>query len=331
MNQKRISNLEAKANAMQIYNKYSPEERCSFDIIRTVTDLGYTIIFRPTDDLLGATIEVEDEYRGILITSQRSLPIQRFTLAHELGHLILNHKMWFDPLISNEDLSSHNFSAYPEEEAANTFASELLAPRKLIFSIAKSQGWRLKDFSNPFVIYQLSLRLGLSFKATCWALERCSVISYEEAYKLATKTKVKEMKEYLTMGIEISDPWSDVWNITKNDGKRKLECGPNDLFAISVQDNSSSGYLWIVEDQEGEFEIMYKLYEEFTPLYGKNLSRTMFIKTRHEGKHTLRLKHMRPWNMETIDTFCISYTNYGKEPDGYPRFVKEMRIGDMHA
>jgi len=50
---------------------------------------------------------------------------QRFTIAHELGHLLLEH---VDVQNIEEDLASRN----PEETAANTFAAELLAPLELL-------------------------------------------------------------------------------------------------------------------------------------------------------------------------------------------------------
>ncbi len=50
---------------------------------------------------------------------------QRFTIAHELGHLLLEH---MDVQSNQEGLVSKN----PEETAANAFAAELLAPLKFL-------------------------------------------------------------------------------------------------------------------------------------------------------------------------------------------------------
>ena len=50
---------------------------------------------------------------------------QRFTIAHELGHLLLEH---LDVQSKEEDLVSGN----PKETAANTFAAELLAPSEFL-------------------------------------------------------------------------------------------------------------------------------------------------------------------------------------------------------
>ena len=50
---------------------------------------------------------------------------QRFTIAHELGHLLLEHA---DVQDMEKDLASRN----PRETAANAFAAELLAPLEFL-------------------------------------------------------------------------------------------------------------------------------------------------------------------------------------------------------
>ncbi len=64
-------------------------------------------------------------------------PVRRlFSLAHEFGHFVLNHHMWFD---SNHDVSIDNPPSEgcegedrtPEREA-NIFAAELLVPRAIL-------------------------------------------------------------------------------------------------------------------------------------------------------------------------------------------------------
>ena len=50
---------------------------------------------------------------------------QRFTIAHELGHLILEHA---DLRNNEDDYASRN----PEETAANKFAAEILAPLEFL-------------------------------------------------------------------------------------------------------------------------------------------------------------------------------------------------------
>ena len=52
------------------------------------------VMFRPLKNLLGAYID--DPGQGVMVTTQRQLPVQRFTAAHELGHAALGHEASLD-------------------------------------------------------------------------------------------------------------------------------------------------------------------------------------------------------------------------------------------
>src|SRR6266566_2252446 len=185
--------LHAAGEAARILDKFPLGQRTSFDIIRAVTNLGFPIIFRPTKDLLGATVEVGEDSLGILVTTNRNLAIQRFTLAHELGHIRLGHKMRFHFFDDEKDRPVPDRSNRLEEETAEEFASGLLASRHNISRIASAQNWHASQIRDPGTIYQLSLRLGISFKATCWALARNQMIS-ESARRVALGTEVSKLK-----------------------------------------------------------------------------------------------------------------------------------------
>jgi hypothetical protein len=60
------------------------------DVFGAIGKLGATLMFQKLDKLLGAYIPAEEP--GVLITTQRTLPVQRFTGAHELGHLYMRHE-----------------------------------------------------------------------------------------------------------------------------------------------------------------------------------------------------------------------------------------------
>lgn len=59
----------------------------------------------------------------IVVSKGVPLPRQRFTVAHELGHILLGHVGEYK-LVNREPAPSDN----PIEQAANVFASRLLAP-----------------------------------------------------------------------------------------------------------------------------------------------------------------------------------------------------------
>ncbi len=84
-------------------------------------------IFKSLDkeiEVSGVDLGTEDGFcvGGVLINYNSSSPVvrQRFTVAHELGHILLGHN-------SNSRIIDFN-SKNTDEKLANVFASELLVP-----------------------------------------------------------------------------------------------------------------------------------------------------------------------------------------------------------
>lgn len=325
MRSRRERILQAAGEAARILNKFPLGRRTGFDIVRAVTDLGFPIIFRPTKDLLGATVAVGVDSQGILVTTNRNLAIQRFTLAHELGHIRLGHKMRFHLLDDEEDRPISDESNPLEEDAAEEFASGLLASRQNISRIANAQNWVASQIRDPATIYQLSLRLGISFKATCWALARCKILSPESARRLALGTEVSKLKTALASPYSLPDSWADVWRLTEGDVGSFLECGPNDLFAVVVRDSSSSGFLWELEESAQDFEVVLEK-TDITASYGADSSRLLLLRCKAPGNHRLGIEHRRPWSGERLSGIEISIVNFGKEIEGLPRQVRQEML-----
>jgi hypothetical protein len=68
------------------------------DVFGAIAKLGATLMFQPLDKLLGAFLPGDEV--GVLITTKRPLPVQRFTGAHELGHLYMRH----EPSLDDENI-----------------------------------------------------------------------------------------------------------------------------------------------------------------------------------------------------------------------------------
>lgn len=81
----------------------------------------------------------EDEYVGIAFNENDPWCRRRFTIAHEIGHLLLGHTC-------NEGSGTTN------ETEANIFASELLMPLKLL----KSDYPRIKNLPDLAKLYRVS-------------------------------------------------------------------------------------------------------------------------------------------------------------------------------
>jgi Zn-dependent peptidase ImmA (M78 family) len=111
--------------------------------------------------------------------------VKRFIGAHELGHLYMRHQLSLD----DEDIlrrAPFSVSSHAEhyEREADAFASMVLAPAWLLALIVQRQKWPADALADPRTAYQLSLRLGTSYSATCYALERHKGITCAQRERL---------------------------------------------------------------------------------------------------------------------------------------------------
>ena len=115
-------------------------EEWRIDVFGVISKLGATLMCQPLDKLLGAYIPGDEN--GVLITTQRSLPIQRFTAAHELGHLYMQH----EPSLDDEGILRRSpftgsVMVDRQEREADAFASTFLVPPWLIAILLQKQAW----------------------------------------------------------------------------------------------------------------------------------------------------------------------------------------------
>ena len=320
--------LRATSRAATLFDERHRGKRTSFDIVGAVLDLGIPLLFRPLNNLLGAVVVFSGGRRGIIVTTKRDLHVQRFTLAHELGHILLGHDSRFDSTIELAGKNASN-SRPAEEVAADTFASELLCPKSLLLDVAKKKTWNRCALQQPEHIYQLSLRLGISYQAACWSLVNTGVLKHAEATKL-TEYPLASLKQELAKDVSISDPWANVWELSKDDSGTFLEAGPNDLFVVRVQDNSSSGYIWKLIDVGEHVDL---ISEEGTcklsDCYGTASNRLIYFRFTVPGVHRLVFEHVRPWNQTKLDEITIEIDDHGKELLGLARREKLQALSQV--
>lgn len=130
------------------------------NLCNIIENLGISVIVIENDDNyfkgFDGVSEIVDGVPFICFASDINYYRQRFTLAHELGHLILD----IDPKLD-------------EEKICNDFASSLLLPRKAIeFEFGKN---RLGISTREYEIVRDEYRT--SIKAIIYRLEKCGVIS----------------------------------------------------------------------------------------------------------------------------------------------------------
>lgn len=83
---------------------------------------------------------------------------QRFTLAHELGHYVLEHGSGFRDTTYSFD---RNFN--PRETEANYFAAELLMPAEYVSRYVQLNNLDIHEMATFFDVSQQAMRVRLDF------------------------------------------------------------------------------------------------------------------------------------------------------------------------
>ena len=135
-------------------------------------------------DVIDDSGEFDSESNKILVNSLEPDTRQRFTLAHELGHFVLNHQ--------GVNHRSDDSSVYSDEQlrvneiAANQFAAELIMPknlvRKCLIQTMKDLNYDLKqtfDESDLENIYEdMAQKMKVSKQALKYRLNNLKVFKY---------------------------------------------------------------------------------------------------------------------------------------------------------
>lgn len=296
------------------------------DVFGTIVEQGIPLIFRPLDNLLGAYIPGDTP--GVIVSTKRPLSIQRFTAAHELGHCLLGHHSSLDTeeMLARAPFGDADYDF--QEMEADAFAAEFLVPYWLLMHHAAQKGWNADSMKMALFVYQMSLRVGVSYHATCYALLRHNIISYTDQRNLLNVQR-RDIKSELLSEFQ-PESWfeTDVWELTVEDEGTVIEGGPNDLFIIRLNENSGAGYLWNIEElRESGFAIVedYRDFGEGPASFGGDVTRIIAAQASTELMGDVRLHLARPWeeNTEPASTFEVKYNLSGKER-GLPRAIRHL-------
>lgn len=317
--------LNAINEANRLHQRLNSEHRVQasgggIDIFGSILELSVPLLFRPLDHLLGAYVPKPSA--GIIITTERNLAIQRFTGAHELGHLILGHSGSLDDasILTRSPFGPAQYDTV--EAAADAFATSFLLPKWLFEIHAERQDWDADSFDDPHIVYQLSLRIGASYAATCRSLARYNIIDQTTLNK-HLGIKPKKIKQALLGVYQLEDGYSDVWRLTERDQGTLIQGGPKDVFLIHLKENSGAGYLWDVEELKTAGFVLQsdeRLIPDEPEEIGGAVDRILMAVSQAEAAGKIDLTQSRPWEKasSTKTHYILRYDLFGKE-QGLPR------------
>lgn len=135
------------------------------EVVKALQRFSHKIVVRslPLSDGFSGQIVQMPEITGIMYNSNHSQHRQRYTVAHELGHFMMNHTL---SATYKEIINLKN--KLKIEKEANIFAAELLMPKDLIKKTLKERKCNVKDLATLFDV---------SEEAMWFKLESDSLIS----------------------------------------------------------------------------------------------------------------------------------------------------------
>jgi len=132
------------------------------DVQAVAERLRAKVVFDELDDDVSGLLLREKGLSTIVINREHHLNRQRFTLAHECGHLFLHadkgDRLWLDKTLFFRDASSSGGDQLAEIQA-NQFAAGLLMPEELIrWELSKARPISEGDVIRLAVRFQVSER-----------------------------------------------------------------------------------------------------------------------------------------------------------------------------
>ena len=130
-------------------------ESAPVNVEKVARTLGATIRYSPLDDELSGMIFIKDGTPIIGVNSLHHPNRQRFTIAHEIGHLVLHREMVTAEVHVDKDFSigfqplrRDNQSTLGTEKVeieANQFAAELLMPTSVLEHLLQDKRFDIDD------------------------------------------------------------------------------------------------------------------------------------------------------------------------------------------
>lgn len=229
----RDAHRQAMDAAAEAHEEYGIDTFARIDVFAVIIEAGIDLFFRPTGDVAGAYLPAATfGATGIVINSDHPLALQRYSGGHEFGHHWYGHgaKVDYEVELATRPERDRLDS---EEMLAEAFASWFLMPPELVELMLERVG--VERPRTPRDVYQLALRLGTSYQATCYHLPSVQLFKSDSAHAWAQLT-LRTIKEELT-SLPRPGGWrQDVWAIREGDEGQTLTVRRGDRLVFELAD-----------------------------------------------------------------------------------------------
>lgn len=146
------------------------------DVVRAAEVAGAIVAYQALKSELSGVLVKERDRVIIGVNSHHSKTRQRFTIAHELGHLVLKHKgeVFVDHTVLRRDGKSSQ-AVDKQEIEANGFAAALLMPEALVLERLEYRQNERPSTSSENLIEVLAKDFGVSAEAMGYRLANLGI------------------------------------------------------------------------------------------------------------------------------------------------------------
>lgn len=175
----RADQAKAISAAKRILKKY-PGQRLPIKVEVIAKDLGASIAYDrfENDSNMSAMLYRDSKKTVIGVNSLHSILRQRFSIAHEIGHLVLHNGELYIDRSAKVNFRDHRASLAidSEEIEANTFAAELLMPENIVITETKRFVNNNSKSDPSELIVSLAKKFKVSQKAIDYRLQNLHLI-----------------------------------------------------------------------------------------------------------------------------------------------------------
>ena len=156
-----MSRATVKANALlQRFNIHMPP----IDPEAIAISLGISVDKLPFSQELSGVLVRSPERTAIGINKNRPKKRQRFSIAHELGHYVLEHngELFVDQTVLNKRDTKSQIAVDPQEIEANAFAANLLMPQHMMLDALFETAGSNHNITRSALIEQMAKKFNVS-------------------------------------------------------------------------------------------------------------------------------------------------------------------------
>jgi Zn-dependent peptidase ImmA (M78 family) len=232
---------DALVAAAETLDALAIDQSAVIDPFAAIDRLGLALNITKLDNLLGAVVPHGDG--GVLITSERSPAIQRYTAAHEIGHWILHE----DHLRMDGETEVLGRPTSEMEHQAQLFAGYFLMPPPLLNQAIAAYDLRPGGI-HPEHVYRLSRDLDVSYEASARRLYMARLIDRAALTQILELGRMPAMQR-ASAGHRPADGLAEIWDATSDDEVVSLVVREHDEVVVDFDEQRLAGWRWMTAEE----------------------------------------------------------------------------------